>query len=114
MTNPHPETMSFWDAIYEEHFLDAESSWALTERNDDDDLIEGSGEEGNEGEGGDEGTVDEGSADEDFDDGSSGNIIDDSQPEDEDNSASTTVGCTFVVIALFTLLNKFHDSQLTL
>ncbi|KOB64390.1 Carboxylesterase CarE-14 [Operophtera brumata] len=110
--NPHPVTMTFWDDIYADHFLDAEGIWEWTERDEDEDdgTGEGSGEGVEEGSG--EG-IEEGSGDgiEEGSEEGSGEDIDGDEDEATD-SASSAVGYTFSIITLFAVLNKFHCSQM--
>ncbi|KAJ8736573.1 hypothetical protein PYW08_007229 [Mythimna loreyi] len=82
--NPYPETLSFWENIYSSYFLDAQSNWSIKDRNDEDPTTtESPTTEGNT-----------------------------PAPDDEDNSASTAVGYTFLIISLFSLLSHLHSSQI--
>ncbi|XP_072937342.1 venom carboxylesterase-6-like [Epargyreus clarus] len=109
LENPHPETMSFWEQIYEEHFLNAEGRWDLTDRGEGDNGSEegdGSGDEDGSGDGDGSGE-DGGGGEED------GSEEDGSGEEDnEGNSASRFMGCTFLIVSLYTVLDRFHLSQL--
>lgn len=111
MQNPHPATMTFWDDIYAEHFLDAEGIWEWTGRDEDED--KGSGE--GSAEGSEEGSgeaIEEGSG-EGSGEGSEEDEGEDSGEDDETtDSASTAVGYTFSIITLFAILNKFHSFQM--
>ncbi|KAJ0182727.1 hypothetical protein K1T71_002096 [Dendrolimus kikuchii] len=106
LLNPHPELVIFWDEIYSEYFLDAESNWELTPRDDEDDneviVVDpesGSGDENPEIEDEDSGNDEDNPGNEpDTDDTSDG----------EPNSASTIVAYTFPILALFAVLNEFH------
>ncbi|XP_063825538.1 carboxylic ester hydrolase-like [Ostrinia nubilalis] len=106
LQDPHAEQRAFWDEIYEEHFLDAQSNWdvQMKEEDDDDDLVDSASTPAPDEED-DEGTTTPGGEDDDGDEDSE---------EDDDNSASTVVGYTFMIIAAFALLDKFHTSQLLL
>ncbi|KAM3967607.1 alpha-esterase 3 [Aphomia sociella] len=119
LTNPHAETMTLWDEIYDEHFLDATGRWILSERNeeDEDDDNENNGEDGDGDD--NEDNDDDGDGDENEDNGEDidGNNNDNNENEadedddDENDSASTAVGYTFSIITIFVILNKFHLSQ---
>ncbi|XP_049873493.1 juvenile hormone esterase-like [Pectinophora gossypiella] len=105
LRNPHPEEVLFWNGIYETHFLDAQSKWELTDRNEENvDVVDENGSEedenGGEGDGSEDGDGDEnGGGDDEDDDG-------------EPDSASTAVGYTFSIISLFAIINQFHWSQI--
>ncbi|XP_030021864.2 venom carboxylesterase-6 [Manduca sexta] len=96
LENPHPETIMFWNDIYEEHFLDAESTWTISDRNeeDEDDVAEENGSGDAEGE--DSDVVDE----------------TDFEPEDSPNSASIAIAYTFTTLVLFAILNNFHSNTM--
>lgn len=93
LVNPYTETLAFWDPIYENNFLDAKINWTLTENDVDEDQDEGSGEDNGSGEDGeDNGSGEDG--------------------EDGNSSATSAVGYTFSIIALFSLLKQAHLSQI--
>lgn len=97
LQNPHPELISFWNEIYSEYFLDAESDWDLTPRDEENDEVvtedpeEGSGDE-----------IEEPESEPDTED----------TDEGEPDSASTAIGYTFSILALFAVLNEFHSAQI--
>lgn len=97
LLNPHPETVTFWDEIYSNHFLDAESNWNLNER--DDTATPGTDEDGS-------------TTSEPDDDDSTTPHPDDSPTTEAPDSASTAVGYTFLIMILFSILNKLHLSAL--
>lgn len=120
LQNPHEETITFWDPIYDSHFLDTKGKWELTERIEDeeDEIIEetedNSDEENENGAGGEvivvdssESIVEEEDAVEEEE-----NVIEGEENEKDPNSASIAVGHTFMIVALFTLVNKFHGTQI--
>ncbi|KAL4713899.1 hypothetical protein ACJJTC_015553 [Scirpophaga incertulas] len=103
LVHPHSDTMSFWNGIYEEHFLDARSSWVLDDRDDDND---GNGED--EDENGDK-DEEENVSTEPFISTTGNPTETTTTDDDEPDSASTAVGYTFAIIALFAVLDKFHS-----
>lgn len=75
---PYPETMAFWDPIYDEFFADANSRWELKDRTEEEDTIT--------------------------------TLAPETEPTTpEPDSASTTVGYTFVILSLFGVLSKIHS-----
>ncbi|CAH1639520.1 unnamed protein product [Spodoptera littoralis] len=105
LRNPHPQTASFWERIYNSHFLDAQSNWEIIDRNEDipTTTLSPDGIDVCDGDGDDCGTDNGGG---DGDDDCEGDDCDDG------NSASTAVGYTFLIISLFSILNHFHSSQI--
>lgn len=93
LENPYPETMLFWDNIYDEHFLDAEVKWELTDRNDEDEenVVEEEDVEIEE-----EPVIGE----------------EDDDEENVPDSAPTVIGCTLPIIILFVIINKFHIDKM--
>ncbi|XP_047024141.1 venom carboxylesterase-6-like [Helicoverpa zea] len=114
---PHPNTISFWDQIYETHFLDAQSNWDIVIRDEDDD-DSGNGDDGNndsgsgDGGSGDSGSGDGGSGDGGSGDGGSGEGSGEGSGDGDSSSASTNIGYTFLIVCLFTVLSQIHSSQM--
>ncbi|KAJ2940618.1 hypothetical protein O0L34_g14724 [Tuta absoluta] len=112
LKDPHNALVSFWNKIYNDHFLDAEGRWVLTEKNEEDEgdvIVEGSGDNTDDNDN-DNNTGEDGGAS-----GDGGNIVDggsDGGDGAEADSASTAVGYTFFIITLFAILNRFHWVQL--
>uniref|UniRef100_A0A2A4JJU8 Carboxylesterase type B domain-containing protein n=1 Tax=Heliothis virescens TaxID=7102 RepID=A0A2A4JJU8_HELVI len=110
LQRPHPDTITFWDQIYETHFLDAQSNWDIIIRDEDDD-DSGNGDSGNDDNGNDDNGNDDNGNDDNGNDDVGG---DDGGDDDDNNSASTNIGYTFLIVCLFTMLNKIHSSQMLL
>ncbi|CAB3239711.1 unnamed protein product [Arctia plantaginis] len=87
-STPHPQTLTFWDEIYSNHFQDAESNWNLNERDEQDTTTS--------------------EPEEDY----STTSPPDNDTTDAPDSASTVVGYTFLIMTLFSILNRFHLSVL--
>lgn len=113
LQNPHADVINFWNHIYEEHFLDAEGRWQLNTR--DEDEVDGSGEEDNNGVEGDNDNEDNENT-EDVDEGEGDTTTESAEGNGEEDadtdSASTAVGYTFLIISLFAILGNFHSSQI--
>lgn len=92
--DPHPQTMAFWENVYEGHFKDAASTWELTGRNDEE---EADNEE---------------IAVIDNDNDGETNTTETEEPENEGqtDSASTAVAYTFSIVIIFTVLSQIHSS----
>ncbi|XP_046960351.1 venom carboxylesterase-6-like [Vanessa cardui] len=115
LVSPHPTTLVFWDSIYSQHFIDAESKWNLNDRAEDGEDTVDEEEDGNDN------VDEEEDGNDNVDEGEDGNdnVDDDNNTEgEEDNddsvpdSASTAVGYTFAILTLFALLDKFHNMQI--
>ena len=108
LQNPHPEILTFWDFIYAYHFVDAESTWSLTDRNDEND--EATEETETE-------TITEDNTSTEENTNTEEGENDDNEGNEEDNegspdSASTAVGYTFAILTMFALLDRFHNIQI--
>ncbi|KAJ8736572.1 hypothetical protein PYW08_007228 [Mythimna loreyi] len=112
---PHTVTINFWDAIYSSNFLDAQSTWSIRDREDD--VTEApttaapttaapTTNDSTSGEPQEPTTEPATTASPPPDEGTS------PAPDDEDNSASTAVGYTFLIVSLFSLLSHLHSSQM--
>ncbi|CAG4995827.1 unnamed protein product [Parnassius apollo] len=100
LINPHPEKIIFWDQLYSEYFVDAKGRWVLEERVEEGDeevaVEEGTGEE-------------QGSEDADTE---GDNENDEDNESNDNNSATTLFGYTFLMVSFYAFLDKFHMWQL--
>lgn len=106
LSNPYSRTLTFWNNIYENYFIDAFSRWQLNTREEDEDDENGV-------------DVDEGSENDDSDDTDDTDNTDEEDGSDDNNddspgSASSLVAYTFTIMTLFAILDKFHMLQIAL
>ncbi|XP_026731679.1 venom carboxylesterase-6-like [Trichoplusia ni] len=103
LVNPYGTDIFFWEDIYSKHFLDAESSWVITDRNEDEN---------------DPTTAAPTTAAPPTDAPATDAPAATTPAPDGDatteapSSASTAVGYTLLIVTLFTLLSHLHSSQL--
>lgn len=133
LLNPNPNAIIFWNEVYNDHFLDAESNWNIGGESPDPDegntSTLGPGEEDSSTSGPNEedsSTTDPGEDDsstpgpddddttsaEPDDSGTTTPLPNDITTTEAPDSASTAVGYTFLIMALFSMLNELHLSVL--
>ncbi|KAJ8735347.1 hypothetical protein PYW07_006967 [Mythimna separata] len=104
LVNPHFGTINFWNIIYSSHFLDAQSNWSIKDRNEEE--TTSTTEAATENPATDDSTTEAATTASPSPDGTT------EAPDDEDNSASTAVGYTFLIVSLFSLLSHLHSTQI--
>uniref|UniRef100_A0A1L8D6M3 Carboxyl/cholinesterase-002b n=1 Tax=Plutella xylostella TaxID=51655 RepID=A0A1L8D6M3_PLUXY len=89
ITDPHREDVDFWNQIYEKHFLDAEGHWTAEEKEEEEEEEEV--------------------------DTTEDPLMTTETPETEPDvpdSAPAAVGYTFLILAFFAVVDKFHSAQI--
>lgn len=116
LQNPYPTTLNFWENIYSQYFLDAQSSWSITDRTETTTTESPT-------------TVTTPSADGTTTTGPASDGTTTAGPEtdgtttaapetdgtttaapENNNSTRTAVGYTFLIVSLFSLLSHLHSS----
>ncbi|XP_041975746.1 venom carboxylesterase-6-like [Aricia agestis] len=116
LINPHPTTMTFWNPVYDNYFIDAHSQWTLSQRNDEDEsgeAQENESEEGNENGDGDV-NIEEGDSESAEEDNNSAEDpeTEESEGENASDSATTNVAYTLSIVVLFAMLGELHNLQI--